>query len=57
VFTLFDDIEHWVGPMATRLLAGKPSGDGAPALTNATPALMGEQPKLGPAPGAPEPII
>jgi multidrug efflux pump subunit AcrB len=57
VFTLFDDIEHWVGPMATRLLAGKGGILGDPALTANTPALAGEQPKLGPSNGEPAPSI
>jgi hydrophobic/amphiphilic exporter-1 (mainly G- bacteria), HAE1 family len=46
VFTLFDDIEHWVGPKAARLLAGK-AGSAVPALTGAHPAsLTAEQRKL-----------
>jgi hypothetical protein len=56
VFTLFDDIEHWVGPKATRLLAGKRSAVAGPTLT-AIPVLPGEQPKLAAADGAPESII
>jgi multidrug efflux pump subunit AcrB len=34
VFTLFDDIERWVGPKAVRILAGSPTGDlgGAPLM-------------------------
>ncbi len=47
VFTLFDDIEGWVGPKAMRVLAG------ASALPREaqSPALAAEQPKLD-APGA-----
>ena len=49
VFTLFDDIERWVGPRATALLEGKPMLGGRSA------ALASDQPKLGPT-GSPEPI-
>jgi hypothetical protein len=49
VFTVFDDIERWVGPKATALLEGKPM------LGRASPALAGDQPKLGPSAGNPEP--
>jgi multidrug efflux pump subunit AcrB len=43
VFTLFDDVEHWVGPRAKALLAGRPAlqGPGAAALGGASPALPG----------------
>jgi hydrophobe/amphiphile efflux-1 (HAE1) family protein len=51
VFTLFDDIEHWVGPKATALLAGKHT-----LIGGASPALAGDQPKLGGTDG-PEPVI
>src|SRR5882724_9625259 len=37
VFTLFDDIERWVGPKATALLAGQ-------ALTGVSPELASDQP-------------
>jgi hypothetical protein len=43
VFTLFDDIERWVGPKATALLAGSQALAGG-----VSPALAGDQPKLGP---------
>ena len=48
VFTLFDDIEHWVGPKAAALLAG-PKG-----LGGGVPELTGSQRKLGPSKGHPE---
>jgi hydrophobe/amphiphile efflux-1 (HAE1) family protein len=51
VFTVFDDIERWVGPRATAMLEGKP------ALGRGSPALAGDQPKLGPSEGNPEPSI
>jgi multidrug efflux pump subunit AcrB len=41
VFTLFDDIERWVGPKATALLEGKP------LLGRRSPVLAADQPKLG----------
>jgi hydrophobe/amphiphile efflux-1 (HAE1) family protein len=49
VFTLFDDIERWVGPKATALLAG------THALTGGAPELAAEQPKLGPSTAGTEP--
>jgi multidrug efflux pump subunit AcrB len=55
VFTLFDDIEHWVGPKAARLLAGK-AGSAMPALTGAHPtALTADQRKLSPSDQTPQP--
>jgi multidrug efflux pump subunit AcrB len=51
VFTLFDDIERWVGPRATALIEGR-----RPALGGSSPALAGDQPRLGPSDGDPEPI-
>jgi HAE1 family hydrophobic/amphiphilic exporter-1 len=47
VFTVFDDIEHWVGPKAARLLAGK-AGSSLPILGGGahTTALAADQPKL-----------
>jgi multidrug efflux pump subunit AcrB len=51
VFTLFDDIERWVGPKATALLAG------TQALTGASPELAGDQPKLGPSTANAEPGV
>jgi hypothetical protein len=43
VFTLFDDIERWVGPKATALLAGTQALAGVGAAE-----LAADQPKLGP---------
>ena len=51
VFTLFDDIERWVGPKAMALISG-----GAAALPGASPALVEGQAKLGSSKGSPEPI-
>jgi hydrophobe/amphiphile efflux-1 (HAE1) family protein len=53
VFTLFDDIERWVGPKATALLAG------TQVLGGSSPVLASDQPKLGPSQGNPnpEPIV
>ena len=57
VFTVFDDIEHWVGPKAARLLAGK-TGSSLPILGGAHPtALAPDQPKLGPSDQSPQPSI
>jgi hydrophobe/amphiphile efflux-1 (HAE1) family protein len=49
VFTLFDDIERWVGPKATALLAG------TQALGGVSPELASDQPKLGPSGARAEP--
>ena len=51
VFTLFDDIERWVGPKATALLAG------TQALGHASPELASDQPKLGPSAAGAEPGV
>jgi len=51
VFTLFDDIERWVGPKATALLAG------TQALTAGSPELASDQPKLGPSATSADPIV
>jgi multidrug efflux pump subunit AcrB len=51
VFTLFDDIERWVGPKAAALLEGKR------ILGAGLPELAGDQPKLGPSGGNPEPVL
>ena len=32
VFTLFDDIERWAAPRASKILAGSPSAEAAPGL-------------------------
>jgi len=48
VFTLFDDIERWVGPKASAWLAG------APLLGQDATALPSNRPKLGPSKGDPE---
>jgi multidrug efflux pump subunit AcrB len=49
VFTLFDDIERWVGPKVSAVLAG------TQALTHASPELASDQPKLGPSTANAEP--
>jgi multidrug efflux pump subunit AcrB len=51
VFTLFDDIERWVGPKVSAVLAGTPS------LTRASPELASAQPKLGPSAVRAEPGV
>jgi hypothetical protein len=51
VFTLFDDIERWVGPKATALLAG------TQALGRTSPELASDQPKLGPSAAGAEPGV
>jgi hydrophobe/amphiphile efflux-1 (HAE1) family protein len=51
VFTLFDDIERWVGPKVSAVLAGTPS------LTHAAPELASDQPKLGPSAARAEPGV
>ncbi|HZE42662.1 MAG TPA: efflux RND transporter permease subunit [Steroidobacteraceae bacterium] len=51
VFTLFDDIERWVGPKATALLAG------TQALGRASPELASDRPKLGPSAAGAEPGV
>jgi multidrug efflux pump subunit AcrB len=51
VFTLFDDIERWVGPKATALLAGTQS------LGGASPVLASDRPKLGPSAAGAEPGV
>src|SRR3984957_15618124 len=51
VFTLFDDIERWVGPKASALLAG------TQALTGRSPELASDQPKLGPSTTRAEPGV
>jgi hydrophobe/amphiphile efflux-1 (HAE1) family protein len=56
VFTVFDDIERWVGPKAARVLAGK-SAKNELTISGARPALSGEQPKLGPTDQSPQPSI
>jgi multidrug efflux pump subunit AcrB len=57
VFTLFDDIEHWVGPKAARLLAGNAATQSLPVLASHPAALSAEQPKLGPTDHSPQPSI
>jgi hypothetical protein len=57
VFTVFDDIERWVGPKAAQLLAGK-AGSTLPILGGAhTTALAADQPKLGSSDQTPQPSI
>jgi hypothetical protein len=52
VFTLFDDIERWVGPKASALLAG------TQALTGRSPPELAiDQPKLGPSAARAEPGV
>ena len=51
VFTLFDDIERWVGPKASALLAG------TQALTGRSPELASDQPRLGPSTARTEPGV
>src|ERR1700722_256344 len=51
VFTFFDDIERWVGPKATALLAGTQS------LGGASPVLASDRPKLGPSAAGAEPGV
>jgi hydrophobe/amphiphile efflux-1 (HAE1) family protein len=52
VFTLFDDIERWVGPKVTTLLVGTQSLGGV-----ASPELASDQPKLGPSAPRAEPGV
>jgi hydrophobe/amphiphile efflux-1 (HAE1) family protein len=51
VFTLFDDIERWVGPKVSAVLAGT-QALGAPSAA----VLAGDRPKLGPSASSAEPI-
>jgi multidrug efflux pump subunit AcrB len=57
VFTVFDDIERWVGPKAARLLAGKGGTLELPVLGTHAAALGAEQPKLGPSDHSPQPSV
>jgi multidrug efflux pump subunit AcrB len=50
VFTLFDDIERWIGPKVTTLLVGTQALGGV-----ASPGLASDQPKLGPSTARAEP--
>jgi hydrophobe/amphiphile efflux-1 (HAE1) family protein len=51
VFTLFDDIERWIGPKVTTLLVGRSLGGVA------SPELASDQPKLGPSAARAEPGV
>jgi hypothetical protein len=52
VFTLFDDIERWIGPKVTTLLVGTQSLTGV-----ASPELASDRPKLGPSAASAEPGV